>query len=141
MIKKYTYNFDFFKWIKKTELVQLSKINPEDDPIRPQLSNQFRTSQGRKIFGLKYNEEIEGVACIAFTTDIPATVKELELMPANWKVNFLFSNIPKILFMGLLHFWSLCAHLIDFFHFIEERIEGISELNISLNFFCLIFFI
>ena len=76
-------NLKLLKWInfqKKTQLVELSEINPEDDPIRPQLSNQFRTSQGRKIFGLKYNEEIEGVACIAFTTDIPATVKELELM-------------------------------------------------------------
>ena len=79
-LPKYKYNFNFFNWIKKTQLVELSEINPEDDPIRPQLSNQFRTSQGRKIFGLKYNEEIEGVACIAFTTDIPATVKELELM-------------------------------------------------------------
>ena len=36
MIKKYAYNFDFFKWIKKTELVQLSEINPEDDPVRPE---------------------------------------------------------------------------------------------------------
>ena len=79
-LPKYKYNFNFFNWIKKTQLVELSEINPEDDPIRPQLSNQFRTSQGRKIFGLKYNEEIEGVACIAFTTDIPATIKELELM-------------------------------------------------------------
>ena len=68
-------------------------------------------------------------------------VKELELIPANWNANFLFSNIPKILFMGLLHFWSLYAHLIDFFHFMEERIKGISKLKISLKLFCLIFFI
>ena len=80
MITKYRYNFDFFKWIKKTELVELNEINPSDDPIRPELNNEFRTSQGRKIFGLKYNDEIEGVVCIAFTSDIPATVKELELM-------------------------------------------------------------
>ena len=80
MIKKYAYNFDFFKWIKKTELVQLSEINPEDDPVRPELDNQFRVSNGRKIFGLKYNNEIEGVVCIAFTNELPATVKELDLM-------------------------------------------------------------
>ena len=78
--KKYTYNFNFFNWIKKTELVKLKEINPDDDPIRPELSNEFRTTQGRKIFGLKYNGEIERVVCIAFTTDIPDTVKELELM-------------------------------------------------------------
>ena len=85
MIKKYAYNFDFFKWIKKTELVQLSEINPEDDPVRPELNNDFRISNGRKIFGLKYNNEIEGVVCIAFTNELPATVKELDLMSVNEK--------------------------------------------------------
>ena len=83
MIKKYAYNFDFFKWIKKTELVQLAEINPEDDPVRPELNNEFRVSNGRKIFGLKYNNEIEGVVCIAFTNELPATVKELDLMSVN----------------------------------------------------------
>ena len=85
MIKKYSYNFDFFKWIKKTELVQLSEINPEDDPVRPELDNEFRISNGRKIFGLKYNNEIEGVVCIAFTNELPATVKELDLMSVSEK--------------------------------------------------------
>ena len=85
MIKKYSYNFDFFKWIKKTELVELSEINPEDDPVRPELNNEFRISRGRKIFGLKYNNEIEGVVCIAFTNELPATVKELDLMSVNEK--------------------------------------------------------
>ena len=85
MIKKYSYNFNFFKWIKKTELVQLSEINPEDDPVRPELDNQFRVSNGRKIFGLKYNNEIEGVVCIAFTNELPATVKELDLMSVDEK--------------------------------------------------------
>ena len=85
MIKKYTYNFDFFKWIKKTELVQLTEINPNDDPVRPELDNEFRTSRGRKIFGLKYNNEIEGVVCLAFTNELPATVKELDLMSVEAK--------------------------------------------------------
>ena len=85
MIKKYTYNFDFFKGIKKTELVELSEINPEDDPVRPELNNEFRISNGRKIFGLKYNNEIEGVVCIAFTNELPATVKELDLMSVSEK--------------------------------------------------------
>jgi hypothetical protein len=85
VIKKYAYNFDFFKWIKKTELVQLAEINPEDDPVRPELDNEFRVSNGRKIFGLKYNNEIEGVVCIAFTNELPVTVKELDLMSVNEK--------------------------------------------------------
>jgi len=74
------YNFDFWSWLEKTELVELDRVNPEDDPVRPELDNDFRTSQGRKIFGLKCNDQIEGVICIAFTSEIPTTVKELELM-------------------------------------------------------------
>ena len=84
-LKEYKYNFNFFNWIQKTELVELNEINTEDDPIRPELSNEFRTSNGRKIFGLKYNGEIEGVVCIAFTSEIPATVKELEFMSISEK--------------------------------------------------------
>jgi len=85
VIKKYRYNFDFFNWIKKTELVELSEINPEDDPVRPELDNTFRTTKGRKIFGLKFKDEIEGVVCLAFTNELPATVKELDLMSVNEK--------------------------------------------------------
>jgi len=83
VIKKYRYNFDFFKWIKKTELVELSEINPADDPIRPELDNTFRITKGRKIFGLKYKDEIEGVVCLAFMNELPTTVKELDLMSVN----------------------------------------------------------
>tara|TARA_B100000530_G_scaffold160399_1_gene101087 strand:- start:35 stop:511 length:477 start_codon:yes stop_codon:yes gene_type:complete len=85
VIKKYRYNFDFFKWIKKTELVELSEINPADDPIRPELDNTFRITKGRKIFGLKYKDEIEGVVCLAFMNELPTTVKELDLMSVNEK--------------------------------------------------------
>jgi len=84
-LPKYKYNFDFFKWIKKTELVELSEINPADDPVRPELDNTFRTTKGRKIFGLKYKDEIEGVVCLAFTNELPATVKELDLMSVDEK--------------------------------------------------------
>ena len=82
-IQKYKYNFNFFNWIKKAELVELNEINTNDDPIRPEITNDFRISQGRKMFGLKYREEIEGVVCIAFTNEIPTTIKELELMSKN----------------------------------------------------------
>ena len=75
------YNFDFWSWTEKTELVQLDKINPEDDPVRPELDNEFRITSGRKVFGLKNTDNgIEGVVCVAFTREIPTTVKELELI-------------------------------------------------------------
>ena len=63
-IGRYKYEFDFFSWIKKTELVELESVNPDDDPVRPELDNEFRTSKGRKIFGLKYKDDIEGIACL-----------------------------------------------------------------------------
>ena len=84
-LQKYKYNFVFFEWIKKTKLVELNEINPADDPVRPELDNTFRTTKGRKIFGLKYKDEIEGVICLAFTNELPATVKELDLMSVEEK--------------------------------------------------------
>ena len=84
-LQKYKYNFVFFEWIKKTKLVELNEINPADDPVRPELDNTFRTTKGRKIFGLKYKDEIEGVVCLAFTNELPATVKELDLMSVEEK--------------------------------------------------------
>ena len=75
-----SYNFDFFNWIKRAELVELDMVNPADDPIRPELDNIFRTTKGRKIFGLLYHKEIQGVVCVAYTTDVPITIEELDHM-------------------------------------------------------------
>ena len=71
---------NFFKWVKGTELVELDDIDVSEDPVRPELTLGWRITNGRKIFGLKYEEEIEGIICIAFTNDIPKSVKELEIM-------------------------------------------------------------
>ena len=80
-MKIFKYDFKpFFDWVKGSELGELQSINPADDPIRPELSSEFRITHGRKIFGLKYKDSIEAVVCLAFTNEIPTTVKELELM-------------------------------------------------------------
>ena len=79
-LDKFVYDFKFFDWIKKSKLVELDQVNCEDDPVRPELDNEFRITHGRKIFGLKYKDSIEAVVCLAFTNEIPTTVKELELM-------------------------------------------------------------
>jgi len=76
----YSYNFDFFSWIKGAELVELDIINPADDPVRPELDNVFRTAKGRKIFGLRYRNEIQGVVCVAYANDVPITIEELDHM-------------------------------------------------------------
>ncbi len=71
---------DFFAWIKGAEIIDLDSCNTDEDPVRPELDNEFRTSYGRKIYGVKYNGEIHAVMCFAFTNDIPKDVRELDLL-------------------------------------------------------------
>ena len=71
---------DFFRWVKGTELVQLDDIDVSEDPVRPELTLGWRITKGREIFGLKYEDEIEGIICIAYTNDVPHSVKELDMM-------------------------------------------------------------
>tara|TARA_A100001037_G_C14879451_1_gene513277 strand:+ start:157 stop:717 length:561 start_codon:yes stop_codon:yes gene_type:complete len=77
-IKKNVKNF--FGWIKGAELIELKECDISRDPVRPELDNDFRTSYGRKIYGVKYKDEIHAVMCFAFTNKIPKTVKELDLL-------------------------------------------------------------
>ena len=70
----------FFDWIKGAELVELKTCNVKEDPVRPELDNKFRTSYGRKIFGVKYNNEICAIMCFGFTNEIPKTIEEFDLM-------------------------------------------------------------
>ena len=71
---------DFFKWVKGTELVELDDIDVAEDPVRPELTLGFRITHGRKIFGLKYNDEIEAIICVAFCPEVPYTVREMDYM-------------------------------------------------------------
>ena len=71
---------NFFDWVKGAELVELQSCNPEEDPIRPELNNDFRTSYGRKIYGVKFRNELCAIMCFGFTNEIPKSVKELDLM-------------------------------------------------------------
>jgi hypothetical protein len=71
---------DFFKWVKGTELVELDDIDVSEDPVRPELTLGFRITHGRKIFGLRYNDEIEAIVCVASCPEIPYTVREMDYM-------------------------------------------------------------
>ena len=80
-MKKFKDNIeDFFKWVKGTELVELDDIDVSEDPVRPELTLGFRIMHGRKIFGLKYNDEIEAIVCVAFCPEVPYTVREMDYM-------------------------------------------------------------
>jgi hypothetical protein len=77
-----------FKKIKKAlektprfELIELPFIDVTEDPVRPELSLEFRQSHGRKIYGIRDEEgDIAAVMCFAFTHDIPKSVEEMDTM-------------------------------------------------------------
>ena len=69
---------NFFGWVKGSELVELKQCNTAEDPVRPELDVSFRTSNGRKIYGVKYKKEIHAVMCFAFTNKVPKNVEELD---------------------------------------------------------------
>lgn len=80
-MKKFKDNInDFFKWVKGTELVELDDIDVSEDPVRPELTLGFRITNGRKIFGLKYENEVEAIVCVAFCPEVPYTVREMDYM-------------------------------------------------------------
>ena len=69
---------NLFEWVKGAKLVELKECNVEEDPVRPELNNDFRTGFGRKIYGVMYKREIHAVMCFAYTNKIPKSVEELE---------------------------------------------------------------
>ena len=83
-----------FSWIKTTKFVQLEDIDVSNDPVRPELDLEWRKSFDRKIFGLESNNKIEAVMCLAFTNDVPHTVRELDLMS---KINKYEQNADTVI--------------------------------------------
>ena len=69
---------NIFEWVKGAELIELKECNTAEDPVRPELDNDFRTGYGRKIYGVKYKDEIHAVMCFAYTNKVPTSVDELE---------------------------------------------------------------
>jgi len=65
----------------KFELIELPFIDVTEDPVRPELSLEFRQSHGRKIYGIRDEDgDIAAVMCFAFTNDIPKSVEEMDAM-------------------------------------------------------------
>jgi len=65
----------------KFELIEMPFIDVSEDPVRPELSLEFRQAYGRKIYGIKDEEgDIAAIMCFAFTHDIPKSVEEMDTM-------------------------------------------------------------
>lgn len=51
------------------------------DPVRPELSSEFKTSNGRMVFGLRLDGGIfAAFLCLAFTSNLPKTEDDLSTM-------------------------------------------------------------
>ena len=79
-------------------MVELKECNTAEDPVRPELDNSFRTSYGRKIYGVKYKGEIYAVMCFAYTNEIPKSVEELDRLSqdAHLQSTLRGQNVGKI---------------------------------------------
>ena len=49
-------NLTDFSWIKKSNFIELDNIDVSEDPVRPELDLEWRTTHDRKIYGLEYNK-------------------------------------------------------------------------------------
>jgi hypothetical protein len=81
---------NIFEWVKGAELIELKECNTAEDPVRPELDNDFRTGYGRKIYGVKYKDEIHAVMCFAYTNKVPTSVDELEKLSTDAFLQFYF---------------------------------------------------
>lgn len=69
---------NFFDWVKGAKLIELKECDTTEDPVRPELDNKFRTSYGRKVYGVEYLGEIHAVMCFAYTNKVPRSIEELD---------------------------------------------------------------
>ena len=55
----------------------------QDDPVRPHINAQWRTSPGRQVYGLYEDESFEqlrAVICVAYTDRVPTNESDLHLV-------------------------------------------------------------
>ena len=72
---------EVFAKAPRFELVELPFIDVSEDPVRPELSLEFRQAYGRKIYGIKDEEgDIAAVMCFAFTHEIPKSVEDMDAL-------------------------------------------------------------
>mgnify|MGYP003334883144 CR=1 FL=1 len=50
----------------------------KDDPVRPEITKEFRVSNGRMVAALAENDEPEAMVCVSFHDFVPQDVKDLE---------------------------------------------------------------
>lgn len=57
------------------------------DPVRPELSDEFRTASGREVYGLlDESGEYKAFICVAYASEIPASVDDLAALTASGSI-------------------------------------------------------
>jgi hypothetical protein len=60
-------------------LEKIHQVDVTQDPVRPELSLEFRTSPGREMYALKDEQgNNAAVICVCYTKQVPTTVFEME---------------------------------------------------------------
>ena len=59
--------------------VNTIKFDISHDPVRPELSLAFRLSPGRQVYALVEEGVYKAAICVAYTTEVPTTIEELDL--------------------------------------------------------------
>lgn len=52
----------------------------KDDPVRPHLSWEWRTTAGREVWLLENSGSVDAVICVAYTNAVPDSEQALDLM-------------------------------------------------------------
>ena len=71
---------DFFKQNRSTELVELTDIDVSEDPVRPELDFSAFICRKKNLYSLKYENNIGAIVCVAYTNEVPTTVREMDYM-------------------------------------------------------------
>ena len=50
----------------------------KEDPVRPELDYDFRINNGREVYVLKTDDNLDAVLCVGYTDQVPTTVGELD---------------------------------------------------------------
>lgn len=50
----------------------------KDDPVRPDISIEFRISQGRRIYAMVDSDKPQAIVCVSFHNEVPVKVEDLQ---------------------------------------------------------------
>ena len=53
-------------------------VHIDNDPVRPHISAEWRTRQGRQVYVLERDNDIAAVICVAYTDEVPTCEQDMK---------------------------------------------------------------